>query len=220
MAVKVRWSEEAKEPTIEGMKYNSDYEGWMHDNFSSNRAMRDAVREWEKKTHKSLDDLYYEMQSLHMADLRKEAKEIDRDEAVDIIRDGIPENVSRGWFVNGDSDYKPRLFGYIMDKKGLLNAGWNIAYDHYKHLMSREGKTPLSFKKWLYTPQTYYRGDTGTKLHKNDRFVAFTSGRNVAEKFANGREISEIRIRPIDTLGAYQTTGESEISIPRWKLKS
>ena len=220
MSVKVRWGHEPKKPSVNGLEYNSNYQEFQHIN-ARDRDRRKAIVNWLDKTHKSLYQLYYEQQALRLAELRNEAKEINLDEAIRIVNESIPENVGRGWFVNADSNYKPSLFSHIMDDKGLLNAGWNIAYDHYKWEMKSQGKTPLTFKSWLYTPQTMWRGHRGQKLINNDRFVAYSMRKSVAEKFAgsDGKgHIDEIKIRPIDTLGAYQTTGESEYFVPRWKL--
>lgn len=220
MSVKIRWKEETRKPSVSGVEYNSNYEEFKRVN-AIDKERRKAIRDWMNKTHNSLYKLYYEQQALRFSQLAHEAKEIDLNDAIKIINDSIPMNVGRGWFVDANSEYKPSLFSHIMDDKGLLNAGWNVAYDHYKWEMKAQGKAPLSFKKWLYTPQTYWRGHGGQKVINDDRFIAYTPNRSVAEKFASTHSnphVDEIKIRPIDTLGAYQTTGESEMFIPRWKL--
>lgn len=209
-----------KKPT-EWMKYSSNRQEWADINADTKEHI-DEINELRKKQHKTLDDLYYEMQEYHLHEMQKNAHEIGYDDAFRIINDSIPQNEGRGWFVNADSMYKPRIFSYIMDNPQLLNAGWNVAYYHYKWQMEREHKTPLSFLKWLKTPQTYYRGSTGQKSIKEDRWVSYTHDAEIANRFATqaeGARVSFTRIRPIDTLGAYQDTGEAEIFVPRWKLK-
>ena len=216
------FSSSASEPPVKGLKYSSDLEEWKRIN-AQDPEKRKEISTWMKTNHKKSADLYFLHQASEFEKRQSEARQIDLDDAIKIINDAIPMNVGRGWFVNADSDYKPALYNYVMNTPGLLNAGWNIAYDHYKWLMRWEKKTPLSFKKWLVTPQTYYRGDRGDKhLVDNDRFVAYTPDRASAQKFAGNYEdskISTIKIKPIDTLGGYQTTGEMEYWVPRWKLK-
>lgn len=147
--------------------------------------------------------------------------EIDRDEAVDQILDAIPRNVSNGWFREANSEYKPTLVEDILSNPGTLNAGLNVAYDGYLSKYGRksvitgewipnEGVTekPMSFNKWLKTPQTMYRGTHGQKTIASDEFISYTTDLKVANKFGNN--ISSIKIRPIDTLGSYQTTAEFE----------
>ena len=165
--------------------------------------------------------------------MAKQAKEIDYDEAFEIINDNIRQSDGRGWFVDANSDYKPRIFYAIMSNPKVLNAGWNVAYMHYKWQIEEENrearlrgeagdKKPLSFKAWLKTPQTYYRGSTGGKLVDSDRWVSYTNRTSIANKFATnaeGARVSFLRARPMDTLGSYQDTGEAEIFMPRWKVK-
>lgn len=147
---------------------------------------------------------------------RKAAKEITEEEAVDIVSNSIPSNISSGWFRNADSDYKPKLAQAIMENPGTLNAGWNIAYQNYAQSLP-SGQKPMSFEKWANTPQTMYRGDRGQKTVKSDVFSSFTPNRSIAEKF--GDNITTIKIKPIDTWGSYQTTGEQEYLIPIKKIK-
>ena len=211
-----------KSPKIDGLQYASSYDEWSQLNFAHNREMRDRVREWEKKTHRNHTDLFWDMQEEHLKELGENAHEMKLDDAIQLINDSIPENEGRGWFVNADSLYKPRIFSRLMSTPNLLNAGWNVMYDHYKWQMREEGKTPLSFKRWLKTPMTFYRGHTGQSSLKEDYWKSYSYRRSIAEKFAGRSEnaqVDEMKIRPIDTLGAYQTTGESEVFIPNWKLK-
>ena len=67
------------------------------------------------------------------------------------------------------------------------------------------------------TPITMYRGEYGQKQVASDIFSAYTPDRKIAEKF--GDKITEIKIRPIDTWGSYQTIAEQEFLVPRHKIK-
>ena len=137
-------------------------------------------------------------------------------QAVDIARATIPESVSNAWFRNADSDAKPKLVEAIMTNKGTMNAGWNIAYQNYVQSMP-PGQKPMSFNKWANTPQTLYRGTHGQDTVKSDIFLSYTPNKAEAQKFGNN--ISTIKIKPIDTWGSYQTTGEQEYLIPIRKIK-
>ena len=167
---------------------------------------------------------------------QKNAKEMSRDEAISQIEDNIPKNVLSGWFRNADSSYKPRLVEDILSNKGTLNAGWNIGYDNYRHQFERysdwQGKwvplegvdqsKKLSFNDWLYKPQTMYRGTHGQKTVDSDIFSSYSPNRKIAESFLNenaGGVLEQISIRPIDTWGSYQTTGEEEFLVPVSEIK-
>lgn len=150
-------------------------------------------------------DLWYQKRA---AEELKDLHEISIEDAVYRVRDAIPPNVSSGWFRNADSDYKPKLIDAVMSNPGTLNAGLNIAYNNYKNSTSN----PKSFGQWLRTPQTMYRGDRGQQTVGGDIFASYTPDRRIAEKF--GSNITTRSIRPIDTWGSYQTTGEQEFLIP------
>ena len=71
-----------------------------------------------------------------------------------------------------------------------------------------------------------YRGTSGQQNVRSDVFSAWTPDRRVAENFAYGRgsgigsqhggepKISSMMIRPIDTWGSLQPTGEQEFMVP------
>lgn len=140
----------------------------------------------------------------------KLVKEISEEKAIDIVRNSISGSTLDGWFRDANSDYKPRLIESILSNKGTLNAGLNIAYSNYKNSLSNNEK-PLSFRTWLKTPQTLYRGDRGQKTVSGDVFMSYTRDKKVAESF--GSNITKKVIKPIDTLGSYQTTSEQEYLI-------
>ena len=82
-----------------------------------------------------------------------------------------------------------------------------------------------------------YRGDRGQKTVDGDIFLSFTTDKKVAAGFtisdsggghANVKDdysnidksrITTIKIRPIDTYGSYQTTGEQEYLVPIRRVK-
>lgn len=148
------------------------------------------------------------------AEVEKEnLHEISKEDAISIISDAIPANVRSGWFRSADSDYKPAVAEGLLTAKGGLNAAYNIAYDNYKAAATN----PLPFKKWLNTPQTMYRGDRGQQAVQSDIFTSFTPDKKVAQSF--GDHITTKKIKPIDTWGSAQTTGEQEFLIPTPKRK-
>lgn len=166
----------------------------------------------------------------------KNAHEMSVDDAIDTVRDAIPQGIWNEWFINANSNAKPKLIESIMGNEGTMNAGWNIAYKNYVDSLP-EGTKAQSFNKWLKTPQTLYRGDRGQSTVKNDVFSSYTADKKVAAGFtlsgsgggvANVRSdfsnidqsrIKTIKIRPIDTWGSYQTTAEQEYLVPAKRLR-
>lgn len=148
---------------------------------------------------------------------RRDAAEMTQEEAVDVVRGAIPQNISDGWFREANSDYKPKLVQAIMQNKGAMNAGWNIQYQNFVQSLP-DGQKAMPFNKWLRTPQTLYRGTTGQQTVKSDVFSAYTPDKKIAQKF--GSNITTIKIRPIDTWGSYQTTGEQEVLVPAKRLRT
>ena len=162
----------------------------------------------------------------------KNLKEVKIEDAIQTVRDNIKASHLSGWFRNGDSGYKPRIAEQMLNNKGTLNAALNIAYHNYKgqleieNIKNSKNDKPKSFKEWLMTPQTVYRGTSGQKLVKDDVFTSFTPSKKIAEDFAYGRnsaagsshggtpKIESRTIRPIDTWGNLQTNGELEFLIP------
>ncbi len=195
--------------TIPGTVYSSDYKEFMHAN-----SKNPEFKEYYKRNH-TIMPLFEQAQMVRFRQLQRSAEEMGLDEAVDAVRNGIPDNVRHGWFVEADSDYKPRLLSYVMSSDKLMNAGWTIAYHNYVHEVGASKALP--FKKWLYTPMTLYRGDNGQKRVAGDIFTSFSRDEKIAKGF--GKNVTKIKIRPIDTYGSYQTTGEQEYLIPYKNLE-
>lgn len=184
---------------------NTNFNAWLKENMSNpefkqfgrENGMESVRQLWREKRAEA------ELLSVH---------EISREEAIEQMRKTIPQSVIHQWFVEANSGTKPKLVEHILSNKGTLNAGLNIAYSNYLDETALTRQNPLSFSKWLRTPQTLYRGEYGQGRVQSDIFASYTRDRKVAESF--GQKVSTIRIRPIDTWGSYQTTGEQEYLIP------
>lgn len=196
--------------SMSGLVDNTDFNAFVRDNMSNPEFMAfgrsegmDAVKDLWRETR-----INQELKDLH---------EISTEDAISQVRSSISSSTMDGWFRNADSGYKPELVDSILSNKGTLNAGMSIAYHNYKSTQEIQGKQPMSFNRWLNTPQTIYRGTTGKKEVASDVFSSYTPDKNIANKFAgySGGSVSSIRVRPRDTLGSYQTTGEQELLVPK-----
>lgn len=190
-----------------GYTDNADFKAFQKANFDAMKAL------YKQGGMQAVQEAWYETRQEAE---RAGAHEMTEESAVEAIVDAIPRNVSEGWFRAADSEYKPKLVQSIMQNPGTMNAGWNIAYQNYVQSLPA-GQKPQTFDKWLRTPQTLYRGTRGQQTVKSDVFSAYTPNRKIAAGF--GDRITTIRIRPIDTWGSYQTTGEQEVLIPTMSLR-
>lgn len=193
--------------------------GYIYGDGMSFKEFQKANFDEMKRLHKqggmqAVRDAYIETA---VANESRNAHQISIDDAIADVREAIPDNIHRGWFVSADSGYKPKLVESIMQKEGALNAGWNIAYQNYLDFGVTDGEKPKSFEKWLNTPITLYRGTHGQGTVKSDEFSAYTPDVNIAKKF--GDNITTIKIKPIDTWGSYQTNGEQEYLVPAKRLR-
>lgn len=161
----------------------------------------------------TMDEVKDAWREMRLSEERMNLHELSVEDAISLVRGSISQNVLRGWFVDADSNYKPKLLDQIVANRGTLNAGLSIAYSNYKDSTDN----PLPFNKWLTTPQIMYRGTHGQSVVKSDLFLSYTPDSKVAAGF--GKSIDAIKVRPIDTLGSYQTTGEKEFLIPVGILK-
>ena len=133
-------------------------------------------------------------------------KEIRREEAVSIIKGNIKDSIMSGWFRKEDKGFKGKLVEQIMKDKDTANAGLNIMHENYKNTLGSD----ISFNNFMNKEITLYRG--GGLLQ--EAFTSFSMSKDIAKKFDNGT-ITEIKIKPKDTLGSYQTTAETEVLIPK-----
>ena len=128
-------------------------------------------------------------------------------DSIQTIKDGIRPQALSGWFRNADSDYKPEIEMAILNNQKLRNAGMNVAFANYKSVTGKD----ISFKDFINSKITVYRAGNLSDFTENDVFISYSFSREAAEKF--GSNVSSIKVRPADTLGSYQTTGEAEILV-------
>ena len=140
-------------------------------------------------------------------------KELSKEAAISTITDNIDDNVHTAWFRRADKGVKQRLFNYIVNSDKTRSAGLKVMYDTY--VVQNDSK--MSFDEFLNTDMTFYRAGA-----TDDIFSSFTMDKNIAKKFAKEYEsdVSEIKLKPIQTLGSYQTIAEAEVLIPKKLLGS
>lgn len=222
--------EDRLKETQSQMKFKdaTSFEDFKKANFNELKEMLKKDRDVD------IEGLWYETR----AEIEKQnLKEIDVEEALDTIREAMPQNIRDGWFRNANSAYKPKVANAIFSTPGGLNATLNVAYNNYRYQFERYSEVygkwiphewadqskKLSFNDWLKTPQTLYRGDYGQKTVKDDIFSSYTPNKEMAEKFLNegaGGKLTETQIRPIDTWGSVYTNVEEEYMVPSYYLKS
>ena len=215
-------------PLLNSLTDNTNFRAWIRENLSN----PDFKKFGQENGMEAVEDLWREKRTQEEL---KNIHEMSIDDAVDMVSDNVSASARSGWFRQGNSDYKPRLVNEILSNPGTLNAGLNIAYSNYKNDMSIKGEKPMPFNKWLNTPQDIYRGTTGQGTVKSDIFTAFTPDITVAARFTKSNtgqaivnkdlsdvdmsKITKIKMKPIDTWGSYQTTGEYEWLIPSKKVR-
>lgn len=182
---------------------------------SKREFMTENMRELKEQGIRSTAAANEQFENTMMQKASENVHAVGDQEAVDTVRDNVPNSWMNGWFVDADSSFKPKLEDAILGNPEVLNAGWNIAYRDYLETVGADsGKT---FEEFLYTPMTMFRGTRGQAEIASDVWSSFSMDRKIAESF--GETIEEIIIRPIDTWGAYQTTAEAEILVPARMLK-
>ena len=145
---------------------------------------------------------------------KKDVHELTKEDAEDIIYKAIPKDVWYGWFWYADSNYKPVIETLILDDKKVRNAGINLAWQIYKDTTKKN----ISLKDFLNTKITLYRGEIENNPIESDVFTSYTTNRSIAEKFAHGTKLKQIKMYPLETLGCYAPNrGESEIFVPRFE---
>lgn len=177
----------------------------------------------------SVRQLYYEMKRQQEI---KNLHEMKIEDAIAKVRESIPQRHIEGWFRQANSGHKPHIASEMFSNKGTLNAALNIAYHNYKgyvelqNIRTHGDEKPLSYKEWLTTPQTIYRGTSGQQTIQSDVFTSYTPDKKIAEDFAHGRnsaagsshggapKVESMTVRPMDTWGQLQTNAELEFMIP------
>ena len=187
-----------------------------YDDFIRENIKNPDFLAWGKEhaRYGEVEELWRELRTKHHL---QDIHEIPIEDAVSIVRDGIRACTHEGWFRGGDRNRKTVLVDQILSRPDVLNAGLNIAYDNYKWDCKGKQVSPMSFNEWLYTPQIMYRGEVGKVVEPFDVFYSYSPDPRVASKFGNYLDgtVHRIKIRPIDTLGSYQTNGEMEFLVPK-----
>ena len=156
-------------------------------------------------------------------DLWKEARqqfykfepvELTKEDAINIIREKIPDNLLEGWFRKGDSEYKPLLEQAVMSDDEIRNAALNIMWSNFKEFSGKD----IGFKEFLNSEIPMYRGKNSENYTEYDDLLSFSFDPKIAEKF--GKYVLETLIKPIETIGSLQTTGEAEALVYRKPLES
>ena len=196
--------------------------GWEDADIASRESLSKVVRSNIKELKAAgIKDYAKTADEVRKQKLRAASAAIRETSTEDAIRaitsdDGIPDNVRRGWFVEANSEYKPKIESVILNNPEVRNAGLNVAY---RNFLNEKGATEAnaSFDDFLKTPIQLYRGTHGqTTVAGDNSFTSFTPNRKIAEGF--GGNVETISIRPIDTYGSFQTTGEQEILVPALSL--
>lgn len=186
------------------------FQDFVHKNVEKARPI------YEEKGMEGVEDEWYKTR---LRNSTKDLKEIGDDEIDRILDKYVSQATARMWLVEYNNDIKPKLVQELTANSEVRNACLNIMYENYK---DTGGK--LSFKDFLLTPIKMYRGGSGKEYKKASAFSSYTLDRKAAEKFKNGPtghepekdgEIYEAEIRPIDTYGSLNTSGEMEILVPR-----
>lgn len=184
-----------KDLATKATRYN-DSQSFMNDNKTALKALgvdtKSMLAFWRKANYSRED-----FQPIEMA----------MEDAIDVIRNKVPENILDGWFVKSESSYKPALENIALADKDVRNAALNVMWDNYKQFSGKD----IDFNKFLYSSIPVYRGKNQENYTDDDKVLSFTFDRSVAEKF--GKHILETVIRPIDTIGSYQTTAEGEVMV-------
>ena len=177
----------------------SDLQSFIHDNIDALQAIGINSNEFANALWREANYKREDFQPLEMA----------IEDAIDVLRNQVPENILDGWFRDANSAYKPRLENLALSNKDVRNAALNVMWDNYKNYSGKD----IGFKEFLYSSIPVYRGKDSEKYVDEDQVVSFTFDKSIAEKF--GKHVFETMIRPIDTIGAYQTTGETEVMVRR-----
>ena len=226
---------ERQEPAQIEKQYKDadDWDTFLHSNLKDLKKIYDEA---EKQGKDGMEAAKQEFYNFKLQQQLKDVKEISIEKALDTIRNNIKESHLAGWFRNADSEYKPHIMNGILTNKGVLNAGLNVAYYNYKNSL-KPGEKALDFKTWLHTPVTMWRGTRGQKVVDSDKFISYTTDKKIAAGFTlsdsggaahrvkddfsniDMSKMQSISIKPIDTLGSYQTTQEQEYLILVSKVK-
>ena len=216
---KVKKSEglsEGLRPKREDYDYDpsNGFMDFVHKNVEKTRPI------YDEEGMEGVEDEFFKVR---LNDCTKDFKEISDEEIDRILDENVDDRIATLWLRNYEHEVKPKLVYELTQNSDVHNAALNIMFENYKTSKQGEEK-PLSFQEFLTTPIKMYRGGSGKEYKKAGAFSSYTFDKDVAERFKNGptgheapREgvIYEGLIRPIDTYGSLNTSGEAEIFVPR-----
>ena len=147
------------------------------------------------------------------------------DAEIDAILDrDIDQGAARLWIQEYDPHVKGKLAYCLTKNSEVHNAALNIMYKNYKDYCKMQGQDAPSYEDFLVTPVKMYRGGSGKEHKSHLEFSSYTFDKEAAQKFKASNEghgrasddgvIYEADIRPIDTFGSLNTSGEMEIFVP------
>lgn len=137
-------------------------------------------------------------------------KDVSIEVAVSGITDNIRNSVLEGWFRGGDKNYKIHIFNSILNNDDARNGTLKIMHHVYQTINNID----IPFNEFINSDIKLYRGGDMT----DDVFTSFTLNKSIAEKFSREYgtdKMTEITVKPIETLGCGQSTMESEVMIPK-----
>jgi len=130
------------------------------------------------------------------------------------IKKTIPSNVYKGWFLNGDRNYKLHIVGMLEQDPQLVLSSQFLFYCMY---LSLNPSLEMGFHEFLNTPVTLYRGGP---VDPSDPFSSYSLDRKVSEKFAEkyGTPVQELKTVPKESYGLLNLS-EKEVLIKNDCLK-
>lgn len=182
----------------------SDVRSFMRENVSD---LKDAGVKGAKSAKEFWRDANYNREDLQPVAMAME-------DVANIIRTKVPDNILDGWFRDADSEYKSKLENLALTDTDLRNAALNVMWENYKQYSGKD----IGYDEFLHSDIPVYRGKNSEKYVDGDELLSFTFDKRIAEQFGN--HVLEAVIKPIETIGSYQTTGEAEILVRRDQLEA
>ena len=197
---------------IDTIEPGDSFEEWQRNNLHG-RDNPNRIAITQLYEDEGFESVHREYLSRKTQGATKDLHLIDDYEADEVLSEHLQPNVFHGWFMEANSEYKPRVIDAVTATPEARNAALSIMYENYRQLTDGD----LSYKEFLNTPIKMYRGGHGQKHTDDDIFSSYSFSKSTAEKFAgrNGT-VYEAEIRPIDTWGSVVTNKESEIMVPFW----
>lgn len=176
---------------------------------------------WDKFTNNELNQFWKDVK---FEEVNKNVHEITDDESGKTIKGKMPQSLFHGWFIEANSNYKPKIESFILNNPDVYNAALNNLWRNYNDELYIKNKKEITFDEFLNTDIKLYRGWKNTtsrsKMIEDDVFISFSLREDIAKKFKgyeNGY-IEELLIKPSDTYGSINRSSEGEVMIPKFML--